>query len=98
VRFGASNVLVGRQSRYDALGAAQATGWTHEQIDALMGDHGHEGQPDANTICRHDDAAAVTLLTARVDPAERSLAVGLGTACRAKLEVHRVPVALAAAA
>jgi len=86
-----------RQARYDALGVARATGWTAKQIDALMADHG-EGAPDANTICRHDDAAAVTLLTARIDPVERSLSVGLGTACTAKLNEHRVAAAAVAAA
>lgn len=86
-----------RQARFDALGAASKTGWTARDIDALMADHGG-GAPDANTICRHDDAAAVTLLSARIDPVERSLRVGLGTACTAKLTEHLVPAALAAAA
>lgn len=77
-----------RQARYDELGAATRTGWTPQQIDALMADHGAEGKGHVNTICRHDDAAAWTLLTARVDPVERSLEVGLGLACEAKRKTY----------
>ena len=86
-----------RQARYDALGAGQRTGWTMADIDALMADHGGDVASE-NTICRHEDPAAHTLLTARVDPVERTLTVSAGTACRARFEVHRVPHALAVAA
>ncbi len=86
-----------RQARFDALGVARQSSWSAKQIDALMADHGG-GAPNANTICRHDDAAALTLLTARVDPVERSLIIGLGRACEAKLTEHRVPSAFARAA
>lgn len=87
-----------RQARFDALGAVSRRGWTLGDIDALMGDHGEQGRGDGGTICRHDDAAAITLLTARVDPVERTLRAGLGLACEAKLRTFGVPAALRSAA
>ncbi len=80
-----------RQARWEELGAAHRRGWTAEDIDALMGDHGSDGKGCANTICRHDDDASITLLTARVDPVARTLVAGLGHACDARLRVFDVP-------
>jgi hypothetical protein len=87
-----------RQARFDALGAGQRTGWTPAQIDALMADHGEHGEANINTVCRHPDPQAETLLTARVDPVERTLSVGLGTACQARLQSYGLHAALQAAA
>jgi hypothetical protein len=82
---------LGRQARWEELGAASRRGWTTEDVDALMGDHGSDGKGCANTICRHDDEASITLLTARVDPVARTLVAGLGHACDARLHLFDVP-------
>ncbi|MBL8956707.1 MAG: hypothetical protein JNK82_38390 [Myxococcaceae bacterium] len=81
-----------RQARYDALGVAAQAKWSAAQIDALMADHGG-GEPGVNTICRHVDSHAETLISARVDPIERTLVVAHGFACTAKPVVYRVPSA-----
>ena len=87
-----------RQARFEGLGAAHQPKWTMEQIDALMADHGDDGRGCSNTICRHDDALSVTLLSARADPVKGTLEVGLGLACEAELETFSMPAPLRRAA
>lgn len=87
-----------RQARYDALGCARREQWSAQQVDAIMGDHGDGGRGCDTTICRHDDFMGITLLTARIDPAARTLEVGLGLACEAKRKVYGVPAAAMRAA
>jgi hypothetical protein len=87
-----------RQARFDALGAGEKRGWTSADVDALMSDHGPLGEASVNTVCRHPDLAAETLLTARIDPVEQTLTIGLGHACTAQFTEHRVPASLRAAA
>lgn len=87
-----------RQARYDALEVCDAKGWSMEQVNALCGDHDEKGIPTLDCICRHDDPIGETLLTARVDPMERTLQFSPGVACRPKFETFSVPQKLRAAA
>lgn len=75
-----------RQARFDRI-AQHGARHDHARLQALLGDHdGTRGTMD--TICVHGDAMNATILSALLDPAERSIHVARGRACQARYERH----------
>jgi hypothetical protein len=57
--------------------------FSREDVEAIMADHGADGQPSENTICMHSDYW-ITTASIQCLPAARALRVSFGTACQAK--------------